>query len=120
MQDTGLEVRSLPSCILHPASRRRRSSASCPLLPAQTPRLPEPAPSASARMFEQLNSDDWILQAEALDYLSRYDVPGAAGPVKAIVKGSSGNHWLQARGMVALSRIEPANAVGLAPQEARE
>ncbi|MBT3295664.1 MAG: hypothetical protein HN919_03020 [Verrucomicrobia bacterium] len=83
------------------------------LLSAQTARLPEPVPSASARMFEQLNSKDWILQAEALDYLSRYDVP-AAGPVRAIVKSSSGNRWLQARGMVALSRIEPANAVRLA------
>ena len=84
------------------------------LASAQTARLPEPQPSASARMFEQLNAKDWILQAEALDYLSRYDVPGAAGPVKAIVKNSSSNRWLQARGMVALSRISPTHAVSLA------
>jgi HEAT repeat protein len=83
------------------------------LLPAHAARLPEPVPSASAQMFEQLNSKDWILQAEALDYLSRYDVP-AAGPVRAIVKSSSGNRWLQARAIVALTRISPTHAVPLA------
>jgi len=84
------------------------------LLPAQTARLPEPVPSSSARMFEQLNSNNWILQAEGLDYLSRYDVPGAAGPVKAILEDGGANRWVRSRALVALSQIEPATAVGLA------
>ncbi len=84
------------------------------LLCAQIPRLPEPAPSSTARMVEQLNAKDWILQAEALDYLSRYDVPKAAGPVKAILEDAKNNPWMRGRALVALSRIELTQAVGLA------
>jgi hypothetical protein len=65
-------------------------------------------------MSEQLNSKDWILQAEALDYLSRYDLPDAAGPVKAILGNDRGKPWLRSRALLALSRIDPTQAVGLA------
>ena len=65
-------------------------------------------------MFEQLKAKDWILQTEALDYLSRYDVPDASGPVKAILKNDRAKPWLRGRALVALSRIDPTQAVGLA------
>jgi HEAT repeat protein len=85
-----------------------------PLAYAQSPRLPEPVPSSAAQMFEQLSSDDWILQAEALDYLSRYNVPDTAGPVNAILVNDRANRWLRSRALVALSRIESANAADFA------
>jgi HEAT repeat protein len=84
---------------------------------AQIPRFPEPVPSAAAQMFEQLATGDWsnwIPKAEALDYLSRYDVPGAAAPVKAILEDTNPNNcWLRGRALVALARIDAANAGAL-------
>jgi len=84
------------------------------LATAQTVRQPEPTPSAAAQMFEQLKARDWILRAEALDYLSRYNVPDAARKVKAILANPRHDRWLRGRALVALSRIEPANAAALA------
>ncbi len=85
---------------------------------AQTALLPEPVPSTAAQMFEQLESGDWrnwIEKAEALDYLSRYDVPGAATAVKVILDNKHPNYgWLRGRALAAMTRIDTKNAATLA------
>ena len=81
---------------------------------AQTVRQPEPVPSAAAQMFEQLASGDWIQKAEALDYLSRYDVPDVAPRIKAMLENPKAHGWLRGRALVALARIDAAGAAGLA------
>lgn len=99
----------------------------CLLLPAiasaQATRAPEPVPSASAQMFAQLDGKgaSWIKQAEALDYLSRYDVPGAASSVKAVLNDEQpNNQWIRGRALVALARIEPSSAASLAKAYAQD
>lgn len=77
-------------------------------------RTKEPTPSAAHRMIEQLKSRDWILQAEALDYLSRYEVPGVAPRIKAVLENRRANRWLRGRALVALSRIDAKSAAALA------
>ncbi len=85
---------------------------------AQTVRQPEPLPSAAAQMFAQLETGDWrnwIEKAEALDYLSRYDVPNAAPAVKKILEDKHpNNRWLRGQAVIAMARINPDNAAALA------
>lgn len=85
---------------------------------ARAQRLPEPAPSAAAQMFEQLaNADDrdWIRKAEALDYLSRYNVPDAAPAVQKILDDKRpNNRWLRGQALIAMARIDPGSAPALA------
>ncbi len=85
---------------------------------AQTVRLPEPVPSAAAQMFAQLEAGDWrnwIEKAEALDYLSRYDVAGAAPAVQKVLDDKHPNdRWLRGQAVIAMARIDPDNAAALA------
>ncbi len=84
---------------------------------ANTERSPEPVPSAAAQMFGQLESGDWrnwIEKAEALDYLSRYEVPDAAPAVQKVLDDMDpNNRWLRGRAVIAMARIDPANAITL-------
>ena len=79
---------------------------------ANTERSPEPVPSAAAQMFGQLESGDWrnwIEKAEALDYLSRYEVPDAAPAVQKVLDDMDpNNRWLRGRAVIAMARIDPA------------
>ena len=89
-----------------------------PLANAQAERLPEPVPSAAAQMFEQLEAGDWrnwIEKAEALDYLSRYDVAGAKPAVQKVLDDKHpNNRWLRGQAVIAMARIDPDNAATLA------
>jgi len=89
-----------------------------PLANAQAERLPEPVPSAAAQMFEQLEAGDWrnwIEKAEALDYLSRYDVAGAKPAVQKVLDDKHpNNRWLRGQAVIAMARIDPDNAAALA------
>ncbi len=91
---------------------------------AQTARLPEPVPSAAAQMFEQLEAGDWrnwIPKAEALDYLSRYDVPNAKPAVQKILDDKNANNrWLRGQAVIAMARIHPAGAAALAKSHAED
>ena len=81
----------------------------------QAARRPEPVPSAALQMFMQLETLDWILKAEALDYLSRYDVPNAEPAVRKILDDKHpNNRWLRGQAMIAMARIKPDNAAALA------
>ncbi|MFZ9935830.1 MAG: HEAT repeat domain-containing protein [Luteolibacter sp.] len=68
-------------------------------------------------MFRQLEAGDWrnwIEKAEALDYLSRYDVPDAAPAVQKVLDDKHPNHcWLRGRAVIAMARIDPSNAITL-------
>lgn len=85
---------------------------------AGSPRAPEPLPSAAAQMFIQLETGDWrnwIPKAEALDYLSRYDVPNAAPAVQKVLDDKHpDNRWLRGQAVIAMARIDPDNAAALA------
>ncbi len=113
VQGTGFRIRGLRykmflgSCILH--------LASCVLVSAKPPRPSEPVPSAAAQMFMQLETGDWILKAEALDYLSRYDVPNAGPAVQKVLDDKHpNNRWLRGQAVIAMARIAPDNAAALA------
>jgi len=101
----------------HRATRIAVATLLLPCLAAAAARLPEPVPSAAAQMFEQLESGDgrnWIEKAEALDYLSRYDVPDAAPAVQKVLNDKDpNNRWLRGRAVIAMARIDPANAIAL-------
>jgi len=87
-------------------------------------RLPEPMPSAAAQMFEQLETGDWrnwIGKAEALDYLSRYNVPNAEPAVQKILDDKHpNNRWLRGQAVIAMARIAPDNAAALAMAHAQD
>lgn len=84
----------------------------------QAERLPEPTPSAAAQMFAQLETGDWrnwIPKAEALDYLSRYEVSNAQPAVQKVLDDKHpNNRWLRGQAVIAMARIDPDNAAALA------
>jgi len=72
-------------------------------------------------MFMQLETRDWILKAEALDYLSRYDVPNAGPAVQKILDDKGpGNRWLRGQAVIAMARIAPDKAAALAKTHAQD
>ena len=80
-----------------------------------------PVPSAAAQMFMQLETVDWIFKAEALDYLSRYDVPNAGPAVQKILDDKSpNNRWLRGQAVIAMARIAPDKAAALAKAHAAD
>jgi HEAT repeat protein len=95
-----------------------------PLAWAAPTRAPEPMPSAAAQMFLQLETGDWrnwIEKAEALEYLSRYDVPNAKPAVQKILDDKHpNNRWLRGQAVIAMARIDPGNAAALAKAHAQD
>jgi len=72
-------------------------------------------------MFMQLETGDWILKAEALDYLSRYDVPNAGPAVQKVLDDKDpNNRWLRGQAVIAMARIAPDNAAALAKAHAQD
>ncbi len=75
-------------------------------------------------MFAQLEAGDWrnwIPKAEALDYLSRYDVPNAGPAVQKILDDKHpNNRWLRGQAVIAMARIDPDNAAALAKAHAKD
>ncbi|MGB1142228.1 MAG: HEAT repeat domain-containing protein, partial [Halioglobus sp.] len=69
-------------------------------------------------MFAQLEFGDWrnwIEKAEALDYLSRYDVPNAGPAVQKVLDNKHpNNRWLRGQAVIAMARIDPDKAPALA------
>ena len=57
-------------------------------------------------MLQQLESDGWIQQAEALHYLGEHRVALAADPVRKILHDDQANSWLRGRALITLARIE--------------
>lgn len=95
-----------------------------PLAWAAPTRAPEPMPSVASQMFVQLETGDWrnwIEKAEALDYLSRYDVANAKPAVQKILDDKHpNNRWLRGQAVIAMARIDPGNATALANAHAQD
>jgi len=69
------------------------------------------APDAMAvdDAIRQLNSPDWILQAEAIALLARAKAPQAVAPLKGVLAGQW-SPWVRGRALVALAEIGNADA----------
>ncbi len=71
---------------------------------------------ATGRMIQQLHAKDWILRADALEYLASHRAREAAKPIRQIVLDEKAQPWLRGRALVALARIEPSNLLSLIKQ----
>jgi HEAT repeat protein len=69
--------------------------------------------SLRAKMLDQLSSGDWILQAEALDYLGRNKVTESLPAVQKILAQKK-SPWIRGRAFMALTKITPERAAQLA------
>lgn len=71
------------------------------------------------RLTMQLSSDDWILQAEALELLGRNKVEHAVPEIEKILKTGK-TTWIKGRALVALSRIGGKELYAAALQLSRD
>ncbi|MFN0125482.1 MAG: HEAT repeat domain-containing protein [Verrucomicrobiales bacterium] len=65
-----------------------------------------PAPAGTGRMLQQLESGDWILQAEALHYLRKHRVMGGVRATGALLANETARPWIRGRALVTLSALE--------------
>ena len=65
-----------------------------------------PAPAGSGRMLQQLESESWIQQAEALHYLGEHRVELAADSVRSLLNNETAHPWIRGRALLCLSQIE--------------
>ena len=72
----------------------------CAWLPAAPP------PAGAGRMLQQLESESWIQQAEALHYLGEHRVELAADAVRALLNNKTAHSWIRGRALLTLSQIE--------------
>ncbi len=66
----------------------------------------EPHPLAAGRMIQQLHQNDWILRADALDYLAKHRVSDALKPIQNILNENTSSPWMRSRALVAAARID--------------
>ena len=71
------------------------------------------------RLTQQLPSDDWILQAEALEQLSRNKVEEAVPEIERVLETGK-SAWIRGRALVALSRIKGKEIYSTAEQLSRD
>ena len=76
--------------------------ASCTLSSA----APAPAPVGTGRMLQQLESDDWILQAEALHCFAKNRVTDGLRATRALLANEKAGPWIRGRALVTLSALE--------------
>ena len=67
---------------------------------------PAPAPVGTGRMLQQLESDDWILQAEALHYFAKNRVTDGLRATRALLVNEKAGPWIRGRALVTLSALE--------------
>ncbi|KAB2644769.1 MAG: hypothetical protein DVB27_11840 [Verrucomicrobia bacterium] len=65
-----------------------------------------PAPVGTGRMLQQLESDDWILQAEALHYFAKNRVTDGLRATRALLANEKAGPWIRGRALVTLSALE--------------
>lgn len=71
------------------------------------------------RSLQQLSSEDWIMQAGALERLGRHKVEAATPQIERLLKEGRSS-WLKGRALVALSRIRGANLYADVEQSSRD
>ena len=57
-------------------------------------------------MLQQLESESWIQQAEALHYLGEHWVELANDAVRALLNNKTAHSWIRGRALLTLSQIE--------------
>ena len=57
-------------------------------------------------MIQQLESESWIEQAEALHYLGEHRVRMAAKPVRSLLEAKTLHPWTRGQALLSLSHIE--------------
>ena len=72
----------------------------CASLPAAPP------PAGAGRMLQQLESESWIQQAEALHYLGEHRVELATDAVRTLLNNKTAHSWIRGRALLTLSQIE--------------
>ena len=79
-----------------------------------------PPAATTGRMLQQLavEKNDWILRADALQFLATHAVAEAAGPIRELLADTGENPWLRGRALVALAKLDAAT--DLAPFVAHE
>ena len=65
-----------------------------------------PPPAGAGRMIQQLQSESWIEQAEALHYLGEHRVEMAARPVRSLLEAKTVHPWTRGQALLSLSHIE--------------
>ena len=65
-----------------------------------------PPPAGAGRMLQQLESESWIQQAEALHYLGEHRVELATDAVRSLLNSNTAHPWIRGRALVSLSQIE--------------
>ena len=65
-----------------------------------------PPPAGAGRMIQQLQSESWIEQAEALHYLGEHRVEMAAAPVRSLLGAKDVHPWTRGQALLSLSHIE--------------
>jgi HEAT repeat protein len=71
------------------------------------------------RSVQQLSSEDWIMQAGALEWLGRHKVEAAAPQIEQLFKEGRSS-WLKGRALVALSRIRGEDLYAVVEQSSRD
>ncbi len=61
---------------------------------------------AAGRYISQLDRKDWILQTDALHYLSQNRVQAALPPIRKLAEDKTLTPWLRGRALIALCKIE--------------
>ena len=54
-----------------------------------------PAPAGAGRMLQQLESESWIQQAEALHYLGEHRVELATDSVRSLLNNEKAHPWIR-------------------------
>lgn len=57
-------------------------------------------------MLQQLESDDWILQAEALHYFAKYGVKDGARATRVLLANEKATPWIRGRALVTITALE--------------
>ncbi|MBJ06900.1 MAG: hypothetical protein CMO40_07270 [Verrucomicrobiaceae bacterium] len=65
-----------------------------------------PAPAGAGRMLQQLESESWIQQAEALHYLGEHRVELATDSVRSLLNNEKAHPWIRGQALVSLAQIK--------------
>jgi len=84
----------------------RSPAAEAPAPAASPAPASAPAQVGAGRMLQQLESDDWILQAEALHYFAKFSVKDGARATRALLANEKATPWIRGRALVTLTALE--------------
>ncbi len=78
------------------------------------------SPLAVRQMIEQLDSDSWVAQAEAISLLQQWGATEATDPLGRIVADDKAEPYIRGRALVALARLEGKSVLSRAIASSRD